>query len=372
MSGFLFFFLASLLVYVGFVVWILFGFRNVNLSTAPRRTTSPTISVVIAARNESRTIAQCLHSLNHQTVAPLEIILVDDASSDATAEVALAQPLNCLRLIRNETPSGKKPSLAKGIAIARGEIIACTDADCLVPPTWLEEIATAFQKPSLGFLSMPVVYHNEKNLFERCESLDFLALVAIGCALIQLGKPAICNGANIAYRRKLFFETGGFGKMKLASGDDEAVMRNIFKAGYAVEFLLSERATVRTSPVGTLSGFLKQRIRWASKGTAYGDVSFAFLIVLILIYAFNLALLLSPLWAWLWNLWHIALLAFLIKFSVDYLAIRHMTRAFHRTDLLRVFLAAEFLQIGYVSLAPLLAELFKLGKGYEWKGVKRK
>lgn len=372
MSVFLLFFLASLLVYVSFVVWILFGFRNLDASTESRRMTLPTISVVIAARNEDRTVAHCLQSLNHQTIAPLEIILIDDASSDATAQTALAQNISHLRVIRNELPSGKKPSLARGIAIAHGEIIACTDADCLVPPTWLEEIAIAFQNPSLGFLSMPVVYHCEKNLLERCESLDFLALVAIGGALIQLGKPTICNGANIAYRRKLFFETGGFGKMKLASGDDEAVMRNIFKAGYAVRFLMSERTTVKTSPVGTLSGFLKQRIRWASKGTAYGDVSLLFLLALALIYVFNLALLLSPIWAWLSGLWHIVLAAFLIKFSVDYLAIWHMTRAFHRTDLRRIFLTAEFLQIVYVSLAPLLAELFKLGKGYEWKGVRRK
>lgn len=373
MSIFLFFFLASLLAYVSFVVWILFGFRSLMPSTERRRgTSSPTISVVIAARNEAQTVAQCLQSLNHQTLAPIELILIDDASEDNTYQVVQAQHFPHLRLLRNETPSGKKPSLAKGIAIARGEIIACTDADCLVPSTWLEEIAAAFENHSLGFLSMPVVYQHEKNLLERCESLDFLSLVAIGGALIQLGKPAICNGANIAYRRKLFFETGGFGKAHLASGDDEAVMRNIFKAGYAVEFRLSERATVKTAPVGTLSGFLKQRIRWASKGTTYGDVSFTFLLVLILIYFFNLALFFAPIWAWLSGLWQIALAAFLIKFGADYLAIWQMTRTFHRTDLRRVFLAAELLQISYVSLTPLLAELFKLGRGYEWKGVQRK
>ncbi len=332
----------------------------------------PTISVVIAARNEAKTIAHCLHTLNAQTHAPLEVIIIDDASEDETRHIVQAQPISNLHLLRNETPIGKKPSLAKGIAIAKGEIIACTDADCLVPPTWLEEIGTSFREESLGFLSMPVVYHNEKTLFERCESLDFLALVAIGGALIKLGKPAICNGANIAYRRSLFLQTGGFGKIKLASGDDEAVMRKIFKAGYKVEFLQSERTVVKTMPVGSLHEFFKQRIRWASKGTAYGDVSFPFLLALALIYAFNLALLLSPVWAWLSGLWQIALASFFIKFGVDYLAIRRITKAFKRTDLLRVFLAAEFLQILYVALTPLLAELLKLGNGYEWKGINRK
>ena len=368
----LFFFYASLLVYVSFVVWILFGLRKLNAPPKQSASRTPTISVVIAARNEAQTIAHCLHALNAQTHAPLEIIIIDDASEDETRTIVQAQPISNLHLLRNETPIGKKPSLAKGITIAKGEIIACTDADCVVPPTWLEEITTSFRDESLGFLSMPVMYHNEKTLFERCESLDFLALVAIGGALIKLGKPAICNGANIAYRRVLFLQTGGFGKIKLASGDDEAVMRKIFKAGYKVEFFQSERTVVKTKPVGNLREFFKQRIRWASKGTAYGDVSFLFLLALALIYAFNLALLLSPIWAWLSGLWHIALTAFFIKFGVDYLAIRRITRAFRRTDLLRVFLAAEFLQLLYVALTPLLAELLKLGNGYEWKGINRK
>ncbi len=372
MSVFLFLFLVSLLVYVSFVVWILLGLKRLNAPQKQGVSGMPTISVVIAARNEAQTIAHVLHALTRQTHAPLEIIIIDDASEDETRHIVQAQPITNLHLLRNETPIGKKPSLAKGIAIAKGEIIACTDADCLVPPTWLEEIATAFGDESLGFLSMPVMYHNEKNVFEKCQSLDFLSLVAIGGALIKRGKPAICNGANIAYRRALFFQTGGFGKIKLASGDDEAVMRNIFKAAYKVDFLSSERTLVKTMPVGSLREFFKQRIRWASKGTAYGAVSFPFLLALALIYAFNLALLLSPIWAWLLGLWHVALTSFLIKFSVDYLAIRRITKAFKRTDLLRVFLAAEFLQILYVALTPLLAELLKLGKGYEWKGINRK
>ncbi len=372
MSVFLFFFFSSLLVYVSFVVWILFGLRKLNAPPKQGASRTPTISVVIAARNEAEHIAHCLHALTLQTHAPLELIIIDDASEDDTCHIVQAQPISNLHLLRNETPIGKKPSLTKGIALAKGEIIACTDADCLVPPTWIEEIATAFGDESLGFLSMPVMYHNEKNVFEKCQSLDFLALVAIGGALIKLGKPAICNGANIAYRRALFLQTGGFGKIKLASGDDEAVMRNIFKAAYKVDFLLSERTLVKTMPVGSLHEFFKQRIRWASKGTAYGDVSFPFLLALALIYAFNLALLLSPVWVWFSGLWHVALASFLIKFSVDYLAIRRITRAFGRSDLRRVFLAAEFLQIVYVALTPLLAELLKLGNGYEWKGVNRK
>lgn len=372
MSVFLFFFFASLLVYVSFVVWILFGLRRLYASPSSQGSTLPTISVVIAARNEAEKIASCLHSLNAQTLAPLELIIIDDASEDDTHSIVQAQRIAHLHLLRNAEPIGKKPSLAKGIALAKGEVIACTDADCLVPPTWLTEIAHAFEDASLGFLSMPVMYDNETTLLEQCESLDFLALVAIGGALITLGKPAICNGANIAYRRKLFLETGGFGKAKLASGDDEAVMRNIAKASYKVSFLFSERATVKTAPVGRLRAFFKQRIRWASKGTAYGDVSSLFLTALALIYAFNLALLISPIWAWVLDLWDVALAAFVIKFCVDYVAIWHITRAFHRTDLRRVFFVAEFLQILYVSLAPLLAELFKLGKGYEWKGVNRK
>ncbi|MFN3344203.1 MAG: hypothetical protein ACK412_00945, partial [Chloroherpetonaceae bacterium] len=150
------------------------------------------------------------------------------------------------------------------------------------------------------------------------------------------------------------------------------VMRNIFRAGYRVDFLASARTTVKTLPVATLREFLKQRIRWASKGTAYGDVSLIFLLALALIYAFNLALFLAPVWAWFGDLWRVAFASFLIKLGVDCFAVWHMTQQFGRTDLRRVFFVAELLQIFYVALTPLLAELLKLGKGYEWKGVNRK
>ncbi|MCS6988353.1 MAG: glycosyltransferase [Chloroherpetonaceae bacterium] len=362
-------------VYVGFVVWILTGLRrldDVGAMASQSPSQSPAISVVIAARNEAKTIADCLRSLAAQTRPPLEIIVVDDASEDETSAIALSQNLSRLVLLRNHAPLGKKPSLAKAIATARGDIVACTDADCVLPPTWLECIETAFQDRSLGFLSMPVLYRDEKTLFERCESLDFLALVAIGGALVKLRSPAICNGANIAYRRDLFFQTGGFGKAKLASGDDEAVMRHIFKAGYKVEFLSSERATVKTNPVGDWRAFFKQRVRWASKGTNYGEVSAPFLLALALIYLFNLLLFVAPLWAWLGEAWRLAAFFFALKFGTDFLAIAEMTRRFEREDLRSAFLAAEFLQIAYVALAPPIAEILKLGKGYEWKGMNRK
>lgn len=360
-------------VYLGFVAWIMSGLRRLDSSAiAPAPSANPTISVVIAARNEAQTLGDCLNALAAQTRKPLDIIVIDDASEDETSAVALSSQLPDLVVLRNDSPLGKKPSLAKGIEAAKGDIIACTDADCLLPPAWIEEIATAFADSRLGFLSMPVLYDGEKTLFEQSESLDFLSLVAIGGALIKLGSPAICNGANIAYRRELFFKTGGFGKAKLASGDDEAIMRNVFKAGYKVEFLASRRAIVRTKPVGAWRDFFKQRVRWASKGTNYGEVSFAFLLALALIYLFNLALFLSPLWIWLDGAWRWALTALTLKIGADWLAIVQMTRRFGRDDLRRAFWAAELLQISYVALAPLFAEALKLGKGYEWKGMNRK
>lgn len=91
-------------------------------------------SVVIPARNAACALAACLASVNRLDPAPLEVIVVDDASSDETATIAERAGARVLRLAAN-----KGPGLARnaGVHVARGSTIAFTDADCQVPEDWL-------------------------------------------------------------------------------------------------------------------------------------------------------------------------------------------------------------------------------------------
>lgn len=111
------------------------------------------ISVVIPAYNEEKFIGNCLESLMKQTVAPDEIIVVDNLSEDRTA--AIAKAYNA-RVVVAKT-RGMAHARNFGFNAARYEIIARCDADTVVPANWIERIKTDFQKPVDG-LTGPIIY----------------------------------------------------------------------------------------------------------------------------------------------------------------------------------------------------------------------
>ena len=104
------------------------------------------ISVIVPAYNAASTIAACIESLKRQTRRAEEIIVVDDASSDATACVAAAAGA---RVIRLETNCGPGVARNAGAEAARGTILAFTDSDCVAPEDWLERIAAALDEPGV-------------------------------------------------------------------------------------------------------------------------------------------------------------------------------------------------------------------------------
>lgn len=111
---------------------------------------SPFISVVIPAYNEEDYLSYCLTSLNKQTYKNFEIVVIDNNSTDKTAKIA--KDLGA-RVVK-EKKQGIIPAREKGFTVARGEIMARTDADTIVPPDWLEKIAQVFaQNPDLVALT---------------------------------------------------------------------------------------------------------------------------------------------------------------------------------------------------------------------------
>lgn len=112
----------------------------------------PAVSVVIPCLNDARLLEDCLASLARQTLAPLEIVVVDNNSTDDTAAVARRFGA---RVVFEPAP-GIPAAAAAGYDAAEGEIIARCDADCLLPPDWIQRIAGAFaENPGLDVLSGP-------------------------------------------------------------------------------------------------------------------------------------------------------------------------------------------------------------------------
>jgi cellulose synthase/poly-beta-1,6-N-acetylglucosamine synthase-like glycosyltransferase len=327
------------------------------------------VTVIVPARNEAQNITRCLKSLAQQSYPNYKILVVDDHSTDATAEIvqSFAAKNSRIKLLKlNEIapcPSPKKRAITRAIATSHSEILATIDADCEAPRAWLANLIAAFE-PTVGLVAGPVLFHEEKNLFEKLQALEFLGLVTAGAGSLGAGKPIIANGANLAYRRAAFEAVNGFdGIDHLSSGDDDLLMQKIaYGTDWQVRFVPRD-AIVRTRPVSTLRQFLAQRIRWASKATIYDGLQIKFfLVATYLFYALLFAS--APLSLGGKMAPGILLPVALAKMGMDWLVVRRGGELFLRNDLRKYFVLAEFLQIPYILYVGAMGTLGKV----DWKG----
>ena len=210
-------------------------------------------------------------------------------------------------LQNNVANSYKKKAIETGIAAATGELIVTTDADCYPPQEWLEMIAAFRQEKEAVLIAAPVVIDCNSTFVQMFQAMDFMVLQGITGAAVYKRNLTMCNGANLAYERKVFNEVNGFaGVDHIASGDDMLLMHKIVKKyPRKVHYLKSKEAIVSTQPMKTWKDFFNQRIRWASKARQYDDKRI--FPCLLLVYLFNLSILLSLI-AGFWNHRYLAML----------------------------------------------------------------
>ncbi len=333
------------------------------------------LTVVIPVRNEAANIPLLLHDLATQLYPHnlVEILVVDDHSEDATPDLVEQMiktfpfALTCVRLKNYVNHSGKKAAVQVGVTQAAGELLVFTDGDCRVGPEWLRQYAYTYQMRQPYFISGPVCFQHTPTLFERMQQVEFASLIGIGAASLQLGKPNMCNGANLAYTKTVFEKTGGFaGNEDIASGDDEFLLHKVHKSypGKAV-FLKSSKAIVYTCAANTLKAFMLQRIRWASKWKAYQSIQVQAMAVIV--FLVNLALVLSVVWLLLGKgaaVWVVA--GFCVKFAVDFLFLNSILHFLGRRRYIWYMLPLQFCYIPYVLGAGIGGLVGK----YNWKGRK--
>lgn len=230
-------------------------------------------------------------------------------------------------------------------------------------------------------ISSPVVYFEEQSRFERAQSLEFLFLIGMGASTIGNKNPSTCNGANLAYERKAFYEVGGFkGIDDLASGDDELLLHKMAERyPDKIGFLKNHDAIVYTQAKPTLKEFIQQRKRWASKSTRYKNKS---IIVLgVLVWLFNLSIMLNLLGGLslkvlpLINapesgfqqpnqLLLLALIQFMLKLLLEFLFLKKVTQFARRPELIRLLPLLNMLHIIYIIYIGIAGNSGK----YSWKG----
>ncbi|TDW99630.1 glycosyltransferase family 2 protein [Dinghuibacter silviterrae] len=371
------FFLTGLflfLVYAACLVFYRQAWRALPVFKVPASfTPAASITVIIPARNEEDNIGALLDTLLAQDYPPAlyEVIVVDDHSTDGTADVVRRyKNVRLLTLADHLSPGErlnayKKKAIDTAITLSRGELIVTTDADCLAEPRWLSLIAAFYQEHQPVFIAAPVAYMDETSFLKVFQSLDFMTLQGITGASVYRKVHTMCNGANLAYSKAVFHEVGGFRNIDaIASGDDMLLMHKMYQRyPDRISFLKSPGAIIRTAPMPTWKAFFNQRIRWASKADKYDDKRI--IAVLALVYLWNVWFLAAGVAACfipgLWRTW----LGFIaVKTIVEMWYLYPVAVFFGKKSLLWKFPLAEPVHIAYTIIAGWLG---KFGS-YQWKG----
>ena len=336
-------------------------------------------TVVIPARNEADNIEKCLTSILQQNYPTdlFEVIVIDDFSTDATPTIIqqLQQNFSNLKLIKlaemlddKQLNSYKKKAIELAIKQAQKNWVITTDADCVAKPTWLATYNNYIQQNKVVFVGAPVVFTNNGSVLQAFQCIDFMALQGVTAASVSAGFHAMCNGANLAFKKTVFYEVDGYKNVDaIASGDDMFLMNKIqSKYPEKIGFLYHSNAIISTAPMPTVISFLNQRIRWASKANSYKDVRIVAILWMMLL--LNIGLTIMPFLA-VFNVqillyWAALLLAKTLVESA--FAIKIAT--FFSINLQWWHILLQIPHIVYTSLAG----CFVLSGSYQWKGRKVK
>jgi peptidoglycan-N-acetylglucosamine deacetylase len=223
---------------------------------------SPPVSftVVIPAHNEERVIAKTLAALEIARWPGVEVIVVDDGSVDATAEIAGSFPVRVLRQRRR----GKAAALNAGIAAAAGDVIVVLDADTVLDADFLDTVAPHFADPAIGAVAGNVKVGNRRSVLARMQALEYIVSLDIDRRTQDaLGVVAVVPGAAGAFRRAALLDVGGYPGETLVEDADLtiALLRGEWRIHY------EPAAVAWTEAPETVGDVLRQRRRWA-----YGNV----------------------------------------------------------------------------------------------------
>lgn len=335
--------------------------------------TDLTVTVIVAARNEEKNIIQLLDSLKSQTypVEMFSVVVVNDRSTDSTKDIVdqYAQTMSNLECISIESvPSGiapKKNAISHGILHSFGEIILVTDADCVVPSRWIEEIVDHFQNPQVGLVQGLTLYPKREGYFHRFQRLDFFSHSVVAAAGIGSNLPINSNANNFAYRRDLFQSLKGFeGCEHIVSGDDDLLLQKVWEQGkWGISYVFSLDAAVVTLPTESIADFIQQRKRWGSKTVFYKAPQLVTLLIIFSFYciiAINSFLACTP-----WGSLLFVLLLYFLKLLGELLFLIPGMRVFHTSEMGKDISWCSPIQL-WVVLYSVFSGVFT---GFTWKGT---
>jgi cellulose synthase/poly-beta-1,6-N-acetylglucosamine synthase-like glycosyltransferase len=267
----------ELLIFISFIT-VVIDFILVILSTSRFKKANvtpalfPKISIIIAARNEEKTLSRCLKAILSLDYPKdkVEVLVGNDDSEDKTLEIATRYS--------NENPSyikvfdiksniqphlkGKPNILAYLCREAEGEFFLFTDADTEIPSTWATIMVANFQNEIgiiTGFTGI-----SGYSIFHKFQNIDWCFALGMVKVITDYGKPVTAMGNNMAVSKEAYWSVGGYEGIPFSITEDLELSKQIIRKGFKAKNLLDERILAWSLPAESFLQLLKQRKRWMS------------------------------------------------------------------------------------------------------------
>ena len=359
-----------MIVYGFFILRLAFGIKKVPYFTTQYQSPETTFTIIVPFRNEAKSLPELIFSISDLNYPAdlFEVILVDDDSDD---DFQIENYKSNFKVIKNirKSNSPKKDAIETAILQAKNSWIITTDADCLVPENWLKIVDAFIRENNVEMVVGAVSYQTNNEFLQHFQLLELMSLQGATIGSFGIQKPFMCNGANFAYSKNLFQTLNGFSDSNhIASGDDVFLLQKaIHSSEFGVSkigYLKNHDFLVLTQPCFSIQALIQQRIRWASKTTAYKS-AFAKTLALF-VFLGNLSIILGllfcifgiiPFWDWY--------LLFGLKIIVDFV-LQYQTGKFIQPRQIRFYLLSTFLY-PFFSVGVALRSF---GGKYEWKNRK--
>ena len=221
---------------------------------------APPVSIIVPAFNEATGIERCVKSLaGSRYPGELEVIVVDDGSTDGTAAIAQRLRLPCVRVMRQPN-SGKPAALNRALVASSHGIVVTVDADTVFERDTLAHLVQRFSDPAVGAISGNTKVGNRKGLVGRWQHIEYVMGFNLDRRMYEvLGCMPTVPGAIGAFRREALADIGGISGSTLA--EDTDITLEIGRAGWRV--VHEDSAIAWTEVPRTLRDLFRQRSRWA-------------------------------------------------------------------------------------------------------------
>jgi poly-beta-1,6-N-acetyl-D-glucosamine synthase len=224
---------------------------------APLVGSEPSVSIIVPSYNEEGKIADTIRSLKSLKYpkGKLEIIVVDDGSTDKTSLVA--KKFSGIKVLRQQN-GGKGSALNLGIKRSKGELIACVDADSRPMPDALEKSVPFFGEPGVGGVTASIFAQNKTGFIERLQWLEYVMIVFSRKLFEFIESIYVTPGPFSIFRRDVLESVGGFDEKVIT--EDIEIAWKLLRRGYRIR--MAREARVLTTVPSYVSGWWKQRVRW--------------------------------------------------------------------------------------------------------------